>query len=109
MNEILEKALHDLNIPLHMHGAIKRYIDDGLYPGGFLSAVLENDLKGAVAQADHLNLKALPDYVKWLYNYAPMGCWGYKGVVSDWIAYVNDTKRKDHIVKEQETHANDVT
>ena len=42
-------------IPDHMHGAVIRYVEDGIEPGGFLEAVLCNDLKGAVMRADAIN------------------------------------------------------
>lgn len=72
-------------IPEHMHGALKRYIDDGILPGGFLSAVLQNNLKEAVGRADHLNMDKLPDYIRFLYNFAPSPCWGSEEKVSAWI------------------------
>ena len=43
-------------IPEHTKGALDRYVDHGLEPGGFLTAVLTNDLFGAVARADSENI-----------------------------------------------------
>lgn len=40
--------------------------------GSFLTAVVENDLEGAVGKADSTNVRALPVYLKYFYNYAPM-------------------------------------
>ena len=42
--------------------------------GRFLTAVVENNLKEAVGRADYVNVRALPIYVKYFYNYAP-GQW----------------------------------
>ncbi len=42
--------------------------------GSFLTAVVENDLDGAVGKADSVNVRALPIYIKYFYNYAP-GQW----------------------------------
>lgn len=78
-----EKA--DELIPNYMHGGLKRYIEMGIEPGGFLMAVLENDLKTAVGQAYHINMTKLPDYARFLYNYAPSTCWGSEAKVAAWI------------------------
>lgn len=63
-------------IPTHMREGLQRYINHGIAPGDFLSAVLSNDLRGAVERADDVNIVAIPNYIKFLYNYAPGGCWG---------------------------------
>jgi hypothetical protein len=40
------------------------------YPGGgFVQAVVNNDLMGAFGRADHINKKYIGLYVKLLYNY----------------------------------------
>jgi len=66
----------DYMIPDHMHDAMLRYVLFGMAPGGFLSAVVENDLKGAVQRADAKNIENLPGYVRFLVGYAPMNCSG---------------------------------
>ena len=63
-------------IPARMMPAIKPWIDIGLVPGDFLWAVICNDLRGAVARADHENLRNLPAFVGYFYNEAPADCWG---------------------------------
>ena len=72
-------------IPLLMRAAIKRYLFERIKPGGFLSAVLANDLKNAVANADAANLALLPVYVRWFYNFAPVGSWGSPDNVAKWL------------------------
>lgn len=49
----------------------------GLPPGGFVAAVLENDLADAVRRADSGNSAALADIVRYMINELPSGCWGY--------------------------------
>jgi len=39
--------------------------------GGFLTALLENDLVGAFSRADDQNIEVIKDYVAWLYNDCP--------------------------------------
>ena len=38
------------------------------HPGSFVKAVVDNDLMGAFAKADHINQKVLKIYCKMLYN-----------------------------------------
>ena len=63
-------------LPDHMQDAMKNYIEHGIEPGSFLSAVLCNDFMGAVGRADHINRHCLADYAMWLHNYAPPACFG---------------------------------
>lgn len=73
-------------LPFAQLDALKRYIDHGHLPGHFLTAVLSNDLKEAVARADGTNQALLATWVQWLYNRAPCGCWGSPENVTAWIA-----------------------
>lgn len=72
-------------IPDHMRAALRRYIALGIPPGSFLEAVLSNDLKNAFGRADDENRRRLFEWVRFLYNYAPTGCWGSPDTVKDWI------------------------
>lgn len=76
----------DAYIPKHMTGAVKQYIEDGIPPGSFLTAVICNDLKEAVGRADHINIQALPNIVSWFYINAPRECWGSPEKFEAWIA-----------------------
>jgi len=76
----------DCEIPDHMTGAIGRYIEHGILPGSFLTAVLENNLIEAVGRADSVNVHELPAYVGYLYNEAPADCYGSKELVSAWVS-----------------------
>lgn len=73
-------------IPERMQEALKRYVLESVKPGDFLSAVLSNNLHGAVSRADSENLPLLPLYVRWLYNVAPSDCWGSSENVKAWLA-----------------------
>jgi hypothetical protein len=72
-------------LPEHMKGAMKRYLEDGIEPGGFLYAVLTNDLKMAVAQADHINIRLIPEIVSYCYNCIPAPAWGSVMKVEKWM------------------------
>lgn len=73
-------------MPRETKEAIDRYVKDHLEPGGFLYAVLCNDLRGAVDEADGVNRHALFEIVKYLYNHCPSTCWGSEERVVAWLA-----------------------
>jgi hypothetical protein len=58
-------------IPELMRGGIQRYVEHGVQPGQFLSAVLCNDLRGAISRADSTNINILHLYVQWFDRYFP--------------------------------------
>lgn len=68
---------------------IQRWIEHGIPGGGFLDAVLRNDLSGAVGRADSRALENIPHIVAYLYNDCPSGCWGSDERVKMWAAKVN--------------------
>lgn len=73
LNKLKEEA--ERTIPDYMVGAIVQYVEHGIEPGSFLSAVLENDLNEAFGRADTANRYCLDEYVNLLYNFAPRACW----------------------------------
>jgi hypothetical protein len=78
-------TLREFSIPDHMMGAIRRYIDERIHPGDFLTAVISNDLREAVGCADDTNIRALPAYVAYFYNEAPSRCWGSPEKMRAWL------------------------
>ncbi len=64
---------------------IREYADQHHETGGFLRAVLSNDLAEAVGIADEDNLKVLPEIVAYCYNEIPSMCWGTSKKVKDWL------------------------
>ena len=75
----------DFYIPEYMMEGLRRYIDHGQRPGGFLTAVICNDLRQACATADDVNLRNIPAYVAYFYNEAPSPCWGSREKMDKWI------------------------
>lgn len=69
----------------HMIGGIKRYVERGIPPGHFLTALLSNDLMGAVGRADEENLAALTRWAIFIRWELPSGCHGSPERVKDWI------------------------
>ena len=83
--------MSEYGIPEYMHGAIIRYYENGIEPGDFLTAVINNDLTEAIGRADDTNVNALKAYIMWFYNQVPRGSWGRPHAVSDWLeAFKNE-------------------
>lgn len=76
-----------LAIPEHVRRGLILYFEDRIEPGNFLYAVLENNLKEAIAAADSINRSGdnLFAIVSWLYNEVPSGSWGSPRQVQDWL------------------------
>ncbi len=72
-------------LPEHLRPGLKAYIEQRVPPGGFIRAVLENDLLRASGQADHINRHLLPEITQWVYMEAPQACWGTPEKVSEWL------------------------
>ena len=72
-------------IPDYMSGGIQRYIENGIEPGDFLTAVICNDLFEAVGRADETNMANLPAYVSYFYTEAPSLCHGSRELMKLWI------------------------
>ena len=74
------------NIPVEMRGGVIRYVERGLPPGHFLSAIFSNDLMEAASRADSENGRLFMDYAKLIHNQCPGDCWGDAKQVRAWIA-----------------------
>lgn len=88
--EYYERHLNEHDIPPRMWDVILRYLIERDPPGHFLTAVLMNDLKEAVARGDDENLARLANYVRFFYNHAPAMCWGSEKKVTDWLNRVDE-------------------
>lgn len=72
-------------LPEGLRDGMKRYIDHGIRPGHFLTAVLENDFLGAFKRADDTSTRAMHQIASFIYNEAPMTCCGSPEKVKAWI------------------------
>lgn len=73
------------NVPGHTQEALFNYFVHGYEPGGFLSAVLRNDLVGAASKADSTNKECLANIAIWIMNNAPYGSWGDQDLIDRWL------------------------
>lgn len=60
-----------------------RYVEYGEPTGDFLRAFLSNNL--FMTFTHHDGLTDLNDLFRWLYNDAPLGCWGSPEQYDSWI------------------------
>lgn len=74
---------HD--VPEHSLGGLVNFVVWGTPTGGFLEAVISNDLKGAFMRADEENRAALFHIVSFLYNHMPGGSQGSPEHYATWI------------------------
>jgi hypothetical protein len=92
--ELFLAKLATSKIPWHLHNGLARWVCFGIQPGGFLTAVVTNDLFDAVTKGDDEAVEALPNTVRWLYWNTPNGCRGSDKVLDTWPLYVQAEKRK---------------
>lgn len=73
-----------------------RYAVYGIEAGGFLNAVLENNLKEAFARADDDNARAMKTIVMYVYMKMPSNCWGSITKVESWITSHAILRKQPH-------------
>ena len=72
------------NIPDHTLEALDHYFLMGYKPGGFVSSMLAEEYKKALACADHANRARFWYVATWLMRYAPKGSTGSYEILKDW-------------------------
>lgn len=72
------------DVPEHMRDGLALWVLYGIPPGDFLTALLANDLAGAVGRADTINQYRIKDIITWVYSYAPSNCWGSYEKLAKW-------------------------
>lgn len=93
-------------IPAHMVEGVCTYVEQGIPPGGFLRAVLENNLVQSAVRADLSNRQRLVEYAQLVYWELPSGCHGSKADVDDWVksgGLAGMLRRADEIAREAST------
>jgi hypothetical protein len=79
-------AMAKCGVPEHMHDHLVNYLVHYRVTGSFLRAVLDNNLRLAIGQADEVNKGALAEIVRFLVDVAPAYAWGSERAVDAWIA-----------------------
>jgi hypothetical protein len=74
-------------LPEHLRAGMQRYIEHGIETGGFLRAVLENDLVHTFLRADYsMEMLQIGILVSFISDYVPPEAWGSPAKVAAWIA-----------------------
>ena len=77
--------MYHYEMPQSTQDSLEAYASKGVPTGGFLRAVLENDLTEAIGRADEHNIRAIQNIVSWVYNEAPSICHGSSEKVEAWL------------------------
>lgn len=80
----LRQAMVVCHVPETLHDGLLRFFLDRILPGGFLQAVLCNDLAEACRRADPFNSKQLAPIVAFLEQFAIEEAWGSPAKVLTW-------------------------
>lgn len=87
--------MNDMNMndcPANLKKSIRAYVS-GRPTGGFLRAVLENDLKMAVLKADAQNIRLLPEITAFVVDVVPTFIRGSKEAVTDHLVKCLDERK----------------
>lgn len=66
-------------------GALERYLNHGIMPGSFMTAILENNLVEACERADMDNSHNLKNIVGYVYHHLPSHSWGSREKVQSYL------------------------
>ncbi len=72
-------------VPGHLLEVLKTYVTHRIPAGGYLTAVLENNLMEAIGRADEHSYQALRATVSLVHNEMPHTCWGSPDKVKAWL------------------------
>ena len=79
--------------PTIMRGLV-RYVRDGILPGGFLRAVISNDLMEAACRADQDNALSLADVALLIFHHCPSKCFGSDEAMAAWAAMPSGVRER---------------
>jgi hypothetical protein len=85
-----------------LDASLENYLMHGLEPGGFLTAVLANDLFMAVGRGDHWNRTNLNRIVGEICHKVPSQAYGSYAAVKDWCDNIAGCQSLYAEAKEQE-------
>jgi len=74
-------------LPEAMREHARAYVERHQPVGGFLTAVLSNDLVNAIGRADAENVLYMAEWAMWLWNDIPAPCWGSPEKVRAWLRH----------------------
>jgi hypothetical protein len=63
---------------------MRLYIEEGIIPGSFLEAVIQNNLIESFSRADSLNIERMFYIARFVYAEMPRQAWGSKEIMENW-------------------------
>lgn len=82
---LYETRARGAGVPGHLIDGLVLYLVEGISPGHFLTAVLENNLMAAMSRADEVSRAGLFELCIFLYNDVPERAWGSPARVRAWM------------------------
>ena len=73
---------------------IMRFVEHGIKPGDFLTAVLSNDLMDAIGRADEENQRDIVEICQFIHMEIPYNCHGSPELVKAWIETKQEEREK---------------
>ena len=86
----VEGVTREYGVPPHIVSALFRYLNSRISPGGFLTAVLLNDLFSAIGCADKQSLVGLPGLCRFIYCSVDGRAHGSPEKVSAWLKVLDN-------------------
>lgn len=81
--------------PVNIARSLALYAAEGRRPGGFGTAVLQNDYWRAARRADQENFEKLGQIMMFVVNCLPSSCWGSEQEVKEWKGLAIDERTND--------------
>ena len=72
-------------LPIRLQEPMRLYAESKIRPGGFLTALLSNDLLSTFRQADKNNEPEIINIIVWVFWELPVGSWGSREKVEEWL------------------------
>ena len=72
-------------LPERLQDGMKRYIENGIQPGDFLTACIQDKLVESLGRASTRTYEYVHSVAMFLYNEAPYDAWGSKEIMNLWI------------------------
>jgi len=94
--DYINRGAKQCGVPAYMVEGLVHYFVHRVAPGGFMLAVLQNDLMRALEKADSTNINCLKAYGMFLYNYAPLGSYGSRENVERWLDHHKSDEDVSH-------------
>jgi hypothetical protein len=83
---LFRASLAESHVPEHLRDGLVRYVTNGILPGGFMQAVLCNNLREAMRRGSYGGVVALPALVDFLTWHMPPEAWGSVARVLGWTS-----------------------